>query len=140
MAGIGSMAAWIAGGAAACLLLAPATARACDRHQTRAATEVQLPVQPETQLETTASAQAQADAKQPAAKVKPDPKARKKPAQIVAETCSCDGPGSCTCKKGQCKCKKCGGGGKYRMIESLRAQPEQQRSSTRRDASAGVFI
>jgi hypothetical protein len=25
----------------------------------------------------------------------------------LAATCNCEGPSDCTCKKGQCKCKKC---------------------------------
>ena len=30
-----------------------------------------------------------------------------KPEQGVTATCNCEGPSDCTCKKGQCKCKKC---------------------------------
>jgi hypothetical protein len=31
----------------------------------------------------------------------------KAPKKAVAATCNCEGPGDCTCKKGECKCKKC---------------------------------
>jgi hypothetical protein len=29
------------------------------------------------------------------------------PEDSVSATCNCEGPSDCTCKKGQCKCKKC---------------------------------
>src|SRR5215211_7308737 len=30
-----------------------------------------------------------------------------KPGDELAATCNCEGPSDCTCKKGQCKCKRC---------------------------------
>ena len=61
---------------------------------------------------------------------------------ILAAKCSCSSAGDCTCKKGDCKCSKCGGHKpKIRMIESLRgADSTDLPSNARYDATAGVFI
>jgi hypothetical protein len=49
-----------------------------------------------------AKAEGAAKATAPAVKPAPD--------SPVAEKCSCSSASDCTCKKGQCKCAKCGGG------------------------------
>src|SRR5919198_4740967 len=36
-----------------------------------------------------------------------DPNAAAKAEDGLQATCNCEGPSDCTCKKGQCKCKKC---------------------------------
>lgn len=65
---------------------------------------------------------------------------------ILAAKCSCSGASDCTCKKGECKCSKCGGAKKttnIRMIESLRGQDDGTilpANNARYDATAGVFI
>ena len=49
----------------------------------------------------------------------------------------------CTCKKGECKCSKCGGHKKnVKMIESLRDANDSTDlpMNARYDATAGVFI
>ena len=38
---------------------------------------------------------------------KPSGDAKATPEEGVSATCNCEGPSDCTCKKGQCKCKKC---------------------------------
>lgn len=65
---------------------------------------------------------------------------------ILAAKCSCSSASDCTCKKGECKCSKCGGAKKatnIRMIESLRGQDDGTilpANNARYDATAGVFI
>ena len=56
--------------------------------------------------------------------------------------CGCSGKADCTCKKGQCKCSKCGKHRAARMFQTFRDVPELPPlpDSARRDASAGVFI
>ena len=64
--------------------------------------------------------------------------------QLIAGTCGCDGQADCTCKKGSCKCKKCGSGrkGGTMMFESLKGNPmsPQLPETARYDATAGIFI
>lgn len=59
----------------------------------------------------------------------------------VSSGCGCRSAGDCTCKKGTCKCAKCGGH-HHKLIDSLRSGKEAIRlpETARRDASAGVFI
>ena len=62
---------------------------------------------------------------------------------ILAAKCSCSSASDCTCKKGECKCSKCGGHKKtqIRMIESLRGNDGTIIPvNARYDATAGVFI
>ena len=55
--------------------------------------------------------------------------------------CSCASAADCTCKKGTCKCPKCGNGKKaIRMFESLKPMDGKLPDTARRDASAGVLI
>jgi hypothetical protein len=60
----------------------------------------------------------------------------------MAAKCSCGSQADCTCKKGQCECKKCHGHRRVRMIESLKGEPSPLKlpQNARNDASAGVFI
>jgi|CXWL01.1.fsa_nt_gi hypothetical protein len=60
----------------------------------------------------------------------------------ASDKCSCSGASDCTCKKGQCKCPKCGKGGKARMFETLKGQSSNPvlPNTARLDATAGVFI
>jgi len=92
------------------LLLAPAPARACDDHPSKAKATVEVK----------------------------DPDAKKQP-ELLAEKCSCEGAGDCTCKKGQCKCSKCGNR-RYKVSDSLRERTEYRELKARRNAAAGVFI
>lgn len=59
----------------------------------------------------------------------------------LTEKCKCGSPAECTCKKGECKCPKCGGK-QGQIIESLRGVPDPLvvPAEARRNASAGVFI
>ncbi|HEY8210793.1 MAG TPA: metallothionein [Myxococcaceae bacterium] len=120
------MAAWIAGGAVALLLVVPATARACDAHATRAKAEP-------------AAASADEKLKAEAGEVAKET-AAKQPEQL-AEKCKCDGPADCTCKKGQCQCNKCSKPNRrYRVMESLRDEGQARERPVRRNAAAGSFI
>jgi hypothetical protein len=61
----------------------------------------------------------------------------------MAATCSCQSASDCTCKKGQCKCKKCGAGrARGKVIDSLQeaVRPAPLPNKAQRDASAGLFI
>ncbi|MBX7112748.1 MAG: hypothetical protein K1X64_00340 [Myxococcaceae bacterium] len=60
----------------------------------------------------------------------------------ASEKCGCSGASDCTCKKGQCKCPKCGKHNKARMIETLKGQSSDPTlpNTARLDATAGVFI
>lgn len=61
----------------------------------------------------------------------------------ASDKCSCSGASDCTCKKGQCKCPKCGNkGSKARMFETLKGQSSNPvlPNTARLDATAGVFI
>jgi hypothetical protein len=110
------MAAWIAGGAVALLLVVPAPARACDAHGAAAA---------KLDAEVSDSAR-QSTAKQP---------------EQLAEKCKCDGPADCTCKKGQCGCSKCSKPHhRYKVMESLRDEGQSRERPIRRNAAAGSFI
>jgi hypothetical protein len=62
---------------------------------------------------------------------------------LVAEKCSCQGASDCTCKKGECQCKKCGGRHKKAtLFESLSepVKPTTLPEKAELDASAGMFI
>ena len=60
--------------------------------------------------------------------------------QLLAEKCACKGKGDCTCKKGQCKCAKCGSK-KHRMFDSVKgAANVELPANARHDATGGVFI
>ena len=98
-----------------------------------------------------AKADAKADAK---AEAKPDPK-KAEPAKtesilkpvddVLAATCNCSGPADCTCKKGECKCKKCEKHHriqKTQLLEPLNGTPVTPvlPENARYDATAGVFI
>jgi hypothetical protein len=61
------------------------------------------------------------------------------PSKVVAEKCKCGNAADCTCKKGQCECKKCGSR-RSRLVDSLRRPAEPRKLPARRDASAGAFI
>lgn len=62
------------------------------------------------------------------------------PLQLDA-TCSCGSAADCTCKKGACKCAKCGQHHqKAKMFESLKPVDAQLPNTARLDATAGVFI
>jgi hypothetical protein len=57
--------------------------------------------------------------------------------------CGCSGRSDCTCKKGTCKCSKCGAHKvNTRIIETLKNTPVDTRlpATARLDATAGVFI
>ncbi|MGQ0504822.1 MAG: metallothionein [Myxococcaceae bacterium] len=60
----------------------------------------------------------------------------------LASKCSCTSQADCTCKRGQCECKKCGGLKKTPMIETLKGTSDSLKlpKNARNDASAGVFI
>jgi hypothetical protein len=62
----------------------------------------------------------------------------------TSATCSCKGPGDCTCPKGQCRCKQCGNGARERpeLIKTLQGSSETTRlpDTARYDAHGGVFI
>lgn len=62
--------------------------------------------------------------------------------QKTGATCSCKGKGDCTCAKGQCKCKNCGGGKKMKVFEALKGSNETTvlPDTARLDARGGVFI
>ncbi len=91
-------------------------------------------------------------AKAPAAQPKAKAKATTQTAQptsvleslddAMAAKCSCGSQADCTCKKGECECKKCGGHRRVQMIESLKGEPSPLKlpQNARNDASAGVFI
>lgn len=60
----------------------------------------------------------------------------------VAATCSCHNAGDCTCKKGECKCSKCGASKKASVINTLQAaEPKfELPKNARLEATGGVFI
>jgi hypothetical protein len=59
--------------------------------------------------------------------------------KLLAAKCSCESKADCTCKKGQCKCKKCGG--RHEVLEALQGQSGgQPLQDARYDASAGVML
>lgn len=57
-------------------------------------------------------------------------------------TCNCKSAADCTCPRGQCKCKNCGGHAKPVMLDSLQGSTEKTRlpETARHDARGGVFI
>jgi hypothetical protein len=59
--------------------------------------------------------------------------------QLLAAKCSCESKADCTCKKGECKCKKCGG--RHEVLEALQGQRGTQPvKDARYDASACVML
>ena len=59
-----------------------------------------------------------------------------------AATCSCSSAGDCTCKKGACKCSKCGGH-QHKVMEPLHQEKTgsvELPEGVPLDASAGFFI
>ncbi len=63
---------------------------------------------------------------------------------LLADKCDCGGQADCTCKKGQCKCGKCGGAKlkKLRLFDSLKGESDALTlpNDARHDATAGAFI
>jgi hypothetical protein len=61
--------------------------------------------------------------------------------EALAGKCSCSGAADCTCKKGECKCPKCGGKAAP-MFDSLKGTKDALEipKDARNDATAGVFI
>ena len=67
----------------------------------------------------------------------------------VTAKCNCEGPADCTCKKGECKCKKCSknhhqtagekSSGLLPPLKGSVSSPEVP-ANARLDASAGLFI
>lgn len=59
-----------------------------------------------------------------------------------AGECGCSGKADCTCKKGACKCAKCGKGNRVRVMDTLKANPDPAKlpDTARYDASAGVLL
>ena len=60
----------------------------------------------------------------------------------VQATCNCKNAADCTCKKGECKCKKCGNG-KTKVFDTLKGSNETTRlpdTARYEDARGGVFI
>ncbi|GEM_PF-1743463 len=56
-------------------------------------------------------------------------------------TCACGSAADCTCKKGTCKCPKCGQHkNNARMFESFKPQDTKLPNTARLDATGGVFI
>jgi len=56
-------------------------------------------------------------------------------------TCSCSTAADCTCKKGTCKCPKCGQHkNRVRMFEAFKPQDAKLPNTARLDATGGVFI
>ena len=56
-------------------------------------------------------------------------------------TCACGSAADCTCKKGTCKCPKCGQHkNTVRMFESFKPQDAKLPNTARLDATGGVFI
>lgn len=58
-------------------------------------------------------------------------------------TCGCSGRSDCTCKKGSCKCAKCGHSHAVKpMVAPLKGEPATTElpKNARLDATAGVFI
>ena len=60
----------------------------------------------------------------------------------LSATCACGSAADCTCKKGTCKCPKCGTHNRKasRMFESLKPMDAKLPNTARLDATGGVFI
>lgn len=61
---------------------------------------------------------------------------------MPAGSCGCSGKSDCTCKKGQCKCAKCGSHDKVRVFETLKgaSAPLKLPDTARYEATGGIFI
>ncbi len=69
------------------------------------------------------------------------PSAFRTDALELGATCSCSSAADCTCKKGTCKCPKCGQHKNgARMFESFKPQDAKLPNTARLDATGGVFI
>lgn len=68
--------------------------------------------------------------------------------EVLSATCDCGGPSDCTCKKGECKCKKCSRHQvKPAVKKTLLMEPINGRhrspvlpQNARFDATAGIMI
>lgn len=61
--------------------------------------------------------------------------------KLQPATCSCSSAADCTCKKGSCKCPKCGQHKNgMKMFESFKPQDAKLPNTARLDATGGVFI
>ncbi len=122
--------AWIAGAVAALALGAfiPSRALACDAcHHGKKAAADQAAVQEKKQPEKVQRAQGSV--------LEPVD-------QLLADKCTCESAADCTCKKGTCKCPKCGKKSQMRMIAPIKGTRDALRlpQGGTRDASSGVFI
>lgn len=61
--------------------------------------------------------------------------------ELIAEKCGCRGAADCTCKKGSCKCSRCGTR-EHDILEKLSGEKDVLTvpENARNDATAGVFI
>lgn len=61
---------------------------------------------------------------------------------LTNATCGCSARADCTCKKGQCKCAKCGNSAHSQLVAPLRGEQTKATlpQNARYDATAGVFI
>lgn len=59
-------------------------------------------------------------------------------ASAQSDKCGCSSAADCTCKKGQCKCPKCGK--RSSLYEPMKGQSGKLELPKTRDARAGVFI
>lgn len=69
--------------------------------------------------------------------------------EVLAATCNCGSASDCTCKKGECRCKKCSKsgvkpapGGSTRLIEPLKNQPRilEVPQNALHEATGGILI
>ena len=60
----------------------------------------------------------------------------------IGGECGCSGKSDCTCKKGTCKCSKCGKSNRTRVIDAMKANPDPAKlpETARYDATAGVLL
>jgi hypothetical protein len=62
--------------------------------------------------------------------------------QLNLAECGCSGKADCTCKKGACKCAKCGKSNRVKVIDALKANPDPAKlpETARYDATAGDLL
>ena len=62
--------------------------------------------------------------------------------ELLADKCTCESAADCTCKKGTCKCPKCGKKSEMRMIAPIKGTRDALRlpQGERHDATSGLFI